>query len=124
VLRGLRIFDEPDLIPEIVHPEWLNHEGGGPNRHGREGAYGTVRLLTGAFADLHYEVHRMVAEDDLVAVHLTMSGRHVGSFAGMEPTGASFAAPHVHLYRVADGLLREHWAVRDDLRMMRQLGAA
>lgn len=124
VRRSMRIFEEPGMIPELIHPEWLNHEAGGPNRHGREGAAGTVRVLTSAFAGLRYEIHRMVAEDDLVAVHLTMHGRHVGPFAGMEPTGATFATPHVHLYRLADGLLREHWAVRDDLGMMRQLGRA
>jgi predicted ester cyclase len=28
----------------------------------------------------------------------------------------------VHIYRVADGQIREHWAVRDDLSMLRQLG--
>jgi hypothetical protein len=30
---------------------------------------------------------------------------------------------HPHVYRVADGRIREHWAVRDDLGMLRQLGA-
>ena len=30
---------------------------------------------------------------------------------------------HVHLYRVADGKIAEHWAVRDDLGMLLQLGA-
>ena len=37
--------------------------------------------------------------------------------------GRSYTVTHVHIYRVADGKIREHWAVRDDLSMLRQLGA-
>ena len=29
---------------------------------------------------------------------------------------------HVHIYRLADGLVTEHWAVRDDYGMFKQLG--
>ena len=35
----------------------------------------------------------------------------------------TFSAEHIHIYRVADGKLAEHWVVRDDLTMLRQLGA-
>jgi predicted ester cyclase len=37
--------------------------------------------------------------------------------------GRSYTVKHAHIYRVADGKIREHWAVRDDLSMLRQLGA-
>jgi predicted ester cyclase len=37
-------------------------------------------------------------------------------------SGQSYTVTHVHIYRVAAGLIREHWAVRDDLGMLRQLG--
>lgn len=30
---------------------------------------------------------------------------------------------HVHIFRVEDGLTVEHWAVRDDLGLLRQLEA-
>jgi hypothetical protein len=42
------------------------------------------------------------------------------TFAG---DGQSYTVNHVHIYRVAEGKIREHWAVRDDLSMLRQLGA-
>jgi hypothetical protein len=35
----------------------------------------------------------------------------------------SFSAEHIRIYRVADGRLAERWVVRDDLTMLRQLGA-
>lgn len=41
---------------------------------------------------------------------------------GISPTGKSFSVQHTHIVRVADGKLIEHWANRDDLGMMAQLG--
>ena len=37
--------------------------------------------------------------------------------------GKWFAVEHVHIYRIADGRIAEHWVVRDDLGMMLQTGA-
>jgi predicted ester cyclase len=42
---------------------------------------------------------------------------------GLAPTGRSFASRQVHIVRFQDGKGIEHWAVRDDLAMLRQLGA-
>ena len=41
---------------------------------------------------------------------------------GIAPTRERFAVQQVHWFRVAEGKVAEHWAVRDDLGMMRQLG--
>lgn len=49
------------------------------------------------------------------------SGRHVGRPDGFAPTGRRCRVQHVHMYRVTDGLLSEHWACRDDLGAARQL---
>src|ERR1043165_7778099 len=38
------------------------------------------------------------------------------------PTGKRFSARQSHWYRVRDGKLPEHWATRDDLTAMMQLG--
>jgi predicted ester cyclase len=57
-----------------------------------------------------------------VAVRGTCSGTHEGELWGITPTGERLAAQQVHWFRVADGKVAEHWAVRDDLGMMRQLG--
>jgi predicted SnoaL-like aldol condensation-catalyzing enzyme len=69
----------------------------------------------------------LVAEDDLVVAYMTITRtlhkelEAFGfTFAG---DGRSYTVRHVHVYRVAEGKIREHWAVRDDLSMLRQLGA-
>jgi predicted ester cyclase len=52
-----------------------------------------------------------------------MSGTHRGAFFGIAPTGEHFAVRQVHMLRLQDGLIRDHWAVRDDLGVLVQLGA-
>jgi len=51
-------------------------------------------------------------------------GWNSGSFRGITiPAPARFSVDHVHIYRITEGKLIEHWVVRDDLTMLRQLGA-
>jgi hypothetical protein len=40
----------------------------------------------------------------------------------MPPTGRHFSSRACHWYRVENGKLAEHWATRDDLTTMLQLG--
>lgn len=37
--------------------------------------------------------------------------------------GRPIDVEHIHIWRVADGKLAEHWMVRDDLAAMRQMAA-
>ena len=57
---------------------------------------------------------------------MTLHGTHRGStmplLAGREPTGRPIAWRYLHLWRVVDGLVVEHWAYRDDLGLLAQLG--
>ena len=53
----------------------------------------------------------------------TMVGTHEGELMGVAPTGRRVAAAQQsHWFRVVEGKVAEHWAVRDDLSMMKQLG--
>jgi predicted ester cyclase len=47
---------------------------------------------------------------------------HEGLLAGVPATGKSVKVQHIHMFRLKDGLVIEHWANRDDINMMRQLG--
>ena len=137
-VRSIRIMEDgtPEDFAEVLHPEFLNHEAKDepPASRGRgpAAAYATAVWLRDAFAELRWEIHEAVAEGDLVAVHCTMSGRHVRPFIEYDdqaqvgqvfpPTGKSFATTQTHWLRVADGKVAEHWANRDDLGMALQLG--
>jgi len=128
----------PEVFAEVAHPEFFNHEqrdeppatrGPGPER-----AFGVAQWLRAAFADLRWEIHEVVAENDLVAVRCTMLGRHTGDFVAYDfeghvaevfaPTGRSFTASQTHWLRMRDDQAVEHWAQRDDYGMAFQLGWA
>ena len=62
-----------------------------------------------------------------IVVWLVMRGTHVGSgfpwLGGRPRSDRKVEWAQVHMFRVADGRLREHWAVRDDLRVLETIDA-
>lgn len=109
----------------------------GAINHGRpvgpEGFPRTFVALFAAFPDLHFTINEIIAAGDRVVGQATMQGPHLGDPAtplpilggllrGVPPTGKPVAVPNIHIFRVADGKITEHAAVRDDLGMMQQLG--
>jgi predicted ester cyclase len=119
------IFPNGDAagLAEVVHPDCVSHEAPPGALQGLEGMTRTMRWLQGAFSERRYEIHQVIGDGDTVAVHCTFSGRHTGEFMGMAPTNRPFAVRQVHIVRFEHGKGVEHWAVRDDLGMLRQLGA-
>lgn len=113
-----------EALHEVVHPDSVNHEAPPGTPPGIDGVIQTMQWLGSAFSEQRYEIHHMIAEGDMVAVHLTHHGRHTGEFMGIPPTNRTFAYRHVHLLRFEDGRSIEHWAVRDDANLLRQLQAA
>lgn len=110
------------VINEIFHPEFINHEAGPHTPPGPEGLNVTVGWLRSSFSDLHYDIQDEITEGDKVVVRVISRGRHTGAFLGFPPTGKTFAAQQIHIYRIADGKIIEHWACRDDLDQGIQLG--
>jgi predicted ester cyclase len=83
----------------------------------------TVAWLTDQYPDLRMDIEAIVAEADLVVARVLSVGTHTGDVGHvMPPTGRSFSSRQTHWFRIADGKLAEHWATRDDLRTMLQLG--
>jgi predicted ester cyclase len=87
-----------------------------------------VRKIRAAFPDLHFDIHHILAEGEIVAVHSTMTGTHlgrfeIGPFAHAEPVGRRIAVRHMHFLRWVDGKNTDLWHVWDTSTLMRQLGA-
>ena len=83
----------------------------------------TAEWLLALFPDLHMKIEAMITEGDTVAVMVLSEGTNLGPLNGVvPPTGKRFSARQSHWYRVRDGKLAEHWATREDLAAMLQLG--
>ena len=83
----------------------------------------TADWLLAQFPDMRMEVEALVASGDLIAVRVLSTGTNLGPLNGVvPPTGRPFGSRQSHWFRVEDGRLAEHWATRDDLVAMLQLG--
>jgi steroid delta-isomerase-like uncharacterized protein len=82
----------------------------------------TAQFVFAQFPDVTMNTESILAERDEVAVRVVARGTNRGPIGGVPPTGREFVARHTHWFRVVDGKLAEHWAVRDDLSAMLQLG--
>jgi predicted ester cyclase len=120
----------------LYHPRAANRENQAapPSARvpGPAGCYSVALWLRAAFAGLRFDILHTIADGDLVAVNLTMHGRHVAPWAVytsdgaldavFPPTGKTFAMTQSHWFRIVDGQITEHWANRDDLGTAKQLG--
>ena len=110
------------VADELVAPDFINHEAPPGRERGTESMRWLATMLRTAFPDLHFTIEELVAEGDVVARRLTMSGTHEGPLMGMPPTGRAVRQDHMRFVRFRDGKAVEHWGVRDDLGMMQQMG--
>jgi predicted ester cyclase len=111
-----------DLAEQSVTPDYVDHEAPPGTPTGPEGANAVLRWLRGAFDDLSYEIADAFSEGDRVAIRLITRGTHTGEFMGKPATGRTFAFEAIHIYRIVDGRVAEHWAKRDDVGLAAQLG--
>ena len=110
-----------DAIDGLVSPEYVNHAAS-TEEYRRGGARRAVEWVLSVFPDHRFDVEDAAADGQTVALRGTMVATHEGELMGIGPTGRRVSAQQSHWFRVADGKITKHWAVRDDLGMMRQLG--
>jgi steroid delta-isomerase-like uncharacterized protein len=128
VRRSFHAIEQPgsEDLTELVHADFRNWEAVGPaaDLRGPEGFGAAIDMLNRAFSELRYEVVELIAERDLVAVRTLMHGVHTGPMRELPATGKPFAQSQSHWFRIDDGLIAEHWATRDDLGFLHQVGLA
>ena len=110
------------LIDEIMATDYVDHlaQPGVPKT--REGFKQTAIALRMAFPDLHYTIDDSIESGDRIVHRVTASGTMKGDFQGMPATGKRATWTEIHIGRVANGRLTEHWGLIDQLGMLVQLG--
>jgi len=123
---NLRAFE---VCTQIIAEEYVEHAvapfgQSEPGRvHGPTATRESLEWLIAQFPDIHMTIEALVAEGDTVAVRILSEGTNLGKLNGtIPPTGRRFVARQSHWFRVEEGKLAEHWATREDLPTMIQLG--
>jgi ketosteroid isomerase-like protein len=126
----IRRFDEAvaagdvDALDDLCTQEMVNHSLA-PERP--KGLEGTRQFLRTAMAQLNengWTDSVMVAEGDYVVQFGVRGGTwRGGRFLGIDADPGPYSREVAFCYRIEDGKIAERWAMRDDLTMLRQLGA-
>ena len=111
-----------ETVDEIVSPEFQSHSWPSTG-DGREDVKQAIERVSQGLEDIGFDVEDMIAEDDRVAIRVTATARQVGEFMGMPPSGKSYEIGEIHIFRITDGQITEHWDQIDTLGLMQQLGA-
>lgn len=76
-----------------------------------------------AFSVFNVAIEELIAEGDIVAARLTVTGIHDRApFAGVAPSGRRLTWGSFRFYRVRDGQMVRTWAMQDRLGLFQQLG--
>ena len=103
-------------------PDFVDHTAPAGVPNGLAGFKAYVTLLRAAFPDLHLTVEDVVAEGEKVVVRATARGTMRGDYLGMKATGKPATWTEIHIGRLAEGKVVEHWATIDQLGTLQQLG--
>jgi predicted ester cyclase len=113
---------EDTVLDDLVAPEMVNHAAG---LQGREGLRTILRTIEVDLGPTELEQHHLICEGDLVVQHVTLRGTHRAStmplLVNMPVSGRPAVWTFIHIWRVVDGMLVEHWACRDDMGLVEQL---
>jgi len=112
-----------EVIDQVISADFVDHSQLPPGvPPGREGLKALVKALRSAFPDFKVKIERQIAEGDLVVQHISATGTMKGDFAGMPASGKRATWEAIHISRLANGKVVEHWSVQDQLGMLQQLG--
>lgn len=90
---------------------------------GPEGQKKIADDFRSAFPDLKVTVDLVVGGDDYVVGRWTASGTHLGSWAGLAPTGRHATFSAANIFRFENGKVVEIWNHRDDFGLFEQIGS-
>jgi len=111
-----------ESVDELLADDFVAHTWPSTGRP-REDLKAAIDRVAGGLADAEFTIDDLIAEGDRVAVSLTTAATQVGPFMGMPPSGRRYSIEEIHIFRLRDGKVVEHWHQFDQMGLMKQLGA-
>ena len=121
-VEDIFVRGDPAAVDDLVAEDFVPHTWPSTG-DGRGDLKRAIERVGKGLADSAFAIEDLIAEGDRVAVRLTASATQVGPFMGLPPSGKSYAIGEIHIFRVRNGRVVEHWHQFDSLGMLRQLGA-
>jgi steroid delta-isomerase-like uncharacterized protein len=110
-----------ETVDELLADDFVGHTWPSTG-DGKADLKRAIERISSALSDAVFEIEDMIGEDDRVAVRLTATAKQVGTFMGIPPSGRSYSIGEIHIFRIRDGKVTDHWHQFDSAGMMRQLG--
>jgi steroid delta-isomerase-like uncharacterized protein len=109
----------------LIAEDCVNHAAL-PTAQGRKGFATITEKVRSAMPDMSWSVEDALADGDKVVVRLTIKGTQTGAMTlapmPLPPTGKAVKFEQIHILRVANGQIVEHWMSQDTFALFRQLG--
>ncbi len=111
-----------ERVEEYISPSAVDHVVPPGLPQNLEGFKQFFALFRRAFPDLHYTIEDTLGQGELIAQRVTGEGTMKGEFQGIPPTGKRAKWSELHIVKMKDGKIVEHWGNVDQMNMLIQLG--
>jgi predicted ester cyclase len=117
--------DDLSELNELCAPDMVNHALAADRPAGLAGTREFLETMgRRSFVDHRWDELTIVAEGAYVVQFGKRGGQWPGGpFLGIDAPAGPYSRDFAAAYRFVDGRIAERWAIRDDLGMLRQLGA-
>ena len=122
VIEDVFVRRDPSAVDDLIAVDFTPHDWGGVEK-GRDAMRGAIRRTSAGLSGVEMRIEDMIAEGDRVVVRLTSSATQSGPFMGLPASGNRYEIAEIHIFRIRDGQVTEHWHQLDMLGMRRQLEA-
>lgn len=119
-IDGVFVRGDPAVLERLTADDFVAHTFG-PKPVGKEFLRQALPRMSAGLSNAEFRIDDVIAEGDRVAVRLTSSATHTGTFMGMPASGRRYSIQEIHIFRIRDGRVSEHWHEFDKLALMERL---
>lgn len=124
ILQFYQFFDNRQMEQalELLAPNFIAHMAGVSEAMDKEVFRQFGMSFYSAFANGKHTFDEVIVSEDKVITCGTFTGTHLGEFQGLPPTGKQITLSIMHIDRLENNKIVEHWGQGDALGLMQQLG--
>jgi predicted ester cyclase len=119
-----RVFKNEHDVDGVRHlfDKNFTHHFRAPLPSGFEGFRQVGLMMNGAFPDVVVTEEDLIASGDMVVERSSAVATHKGSMMGEKATNKRINWTEIHIYRLQDGNIREHWVEMAMMELLQQIG--